>query len=424
MKRKMTMIDYRFYDTSSLLLKLDSLFGKDEPPFAISSITLNELEEIKTSGTKDADIKYAARKLLHILDEHRGEYDIHIYKEKMLEPIKEKDLPINNDMKILATAFDYDNIVHPDETIFVTNDLALKEIANLFFGDGCIESVDENYNDNYTGYIDIEYEDNELEYFYSHYRQESVLDILINQYLILRNHNKEIIDRLVWTEDGYRTVSFDSFDSRQFGSIKPIDIQQQFVADSLLHNKITMIKGPAGSGKTLLALGFLFNQLERHKIDKIIIFCNTVAARGSARLGFYPGSREEKLIDSQIGNLLISKLGDRIELERLIDEERIILLPMSDIRGYDTSGMRAGIYISEAQNLDINLMKLALQRIGDDSICIVDGDEKTQVDDILFAGANNGMRKMSQVFRGHNVYGEIQLKEIHRSEIGRIAENM
>lgn len=418
------MIDYRFYDTSSLLLKLDSLFGKDEPPFAISSITLNELEEIKTSGTKDADIKYAARKLLHILDEHRGEYDIHIYKEKMLEPIKEKDLPINNDMKILATAFDYDNIVHPDETIFVTNDLALKEIANLFFGDGCIESVDENYNDNYTGYIDIEYEDNELEYFYSHYRQESVLDILINQYLILRNHNKEIIDRLVWTEDGYRTVSFDSFDSRQFGSIKPIDIQQQFVADSLLHNKITMIKGPAGSGKTLLALGFLFNQLERHKIDKIIIFCNTVAARGSARLGFYPGSREEKLIDSQIGNLLISKLGDRIELERLIDEERIILLPMSDIRGYDTSGMRAGIYISEAQNLDINLMKLALQRIGDDSICIVDGDEKTQVDDILFAGANNGMRKMSQVFRGHNVYGEIQLKEIHRSEIGRIAENM
>lgn len=418
------MIDYRFYDTSSLLLKLDSLFGSNEPPFAISSITLNELEEIKTSGTKDADIKYAARKLLHILDEHHGEYDIHIYTEKMLEPIKEKDLPINNDMKILATAFDYDNTVHPDETIFVTNDLALKEIANLFFGDGCIESVDENNDDNYTGYIDKIYEDNELEYFYSHYRQESVLDILINQYLILRNHNQEIVDRLVWTEEGYRTISFESFDSRQFGLIKPIDIQQQCVADSLLHNKITMIKGPAGSGKTLLALGFLFNQLEKHKIDKIIVFCNTVAARGSARLGFYPGSREEKLIDSQIGNLLISKLGDRYELERLLEEEKIILLPMSDIRGYDTSGMRAGIYISEAQNLDINLLKLALQRIGEDSICIVDGDEKTQVDDLLFAGANNGMRKMSKVFRGHSIYGEVQLKEIHRSEIGRIAENM
>lgn len=419
------MIDYRFYDTSSLLLKLDSLFGSNEPPFAISSITLNELEEIKTSGNKDADIKYAARKLLHILDEHHGEYDIHIYKEQMLDPIKEKDLPINNDMKILATAFDYDNTVHPDETIFVTNDLALKGIANLFFGDGCIESVNEDTGDNYTGYVDITFKDNEeMEYFYSHYRQESVFDILTNQYVILREPNGSIIDRLVWTTDGYRTVNFESFDSRQFGSIKPIDIQQQCAADSLLHNKITMIKGPAGSGKTLLALGFLFNQLERHKLDKIIVFCNTIAARGSARLGFYPGSREEKLIDSQIGNLLISKLGSRYELERLLEEEKIILLPMSDIRGYDTSGMRAGIYISEAQNLDINLLKLALQRIGEDSICIVDGDEKTQVDDPLFAGANNGMRKMSKVFRGHNIYGEVQLKEIHRSEIGRIAENM
>jgi len=50
---------------------------------------------------------------------------------------------------------------------------------------------------------------------------------------------------------------------------------------------------------------------------------------------------------------------------------------LSDIRGYDTSGMRAGIYVSEAQNMDIYLMKLVLQRIGSDSICIIDGDCKT-----------------------------------------------
>jgi hypothetical protein len=43
-----------------------------------------------------------------------------------------------------------------------------------------------------------------------------------------------------------------------------------------------------------------------------------------------------------------------------MENETIVLLPMSDIRGYDTTGMRAGIYISEAQNLSIPLMKLAL----------------------------------------------------------------
>ena len=97
---------------------------------------------------------------------------------------------------------------------------------------------------------------------------------------------------------------------------------------------------------------------------------------------------------------------------------------MSDIRGYDTSGMCAGIYISEAQNLDISLMKLALQRIGEDGICIIDGDCKTQVDDINFAGSNNGMKRVSKVFKDHDIYGEIELRKIHRSRIARIAELM
>ncbi len=418
------MIDYKFYDTSSLLLKANNLF-EDNQHFAISSITLQELEDIKTSNNKDADIKYAARKLLHVLNEHMGKYDIHIFTEDMLKPIYEKKLTVTNDTRILATAIDYDNNIHPDETIFVTNDLSLKAIANLFFGDGIIESVEDTECNEYKGYIDITMNDEEMEYFYSNL-YENTLNALINQYIIIRNNEKNIVDKRVWDGTYYRNLNYDNFNSKELGNIKPIsgDPLQQFVADSFYHNKITMIKGPAGSGKSILSLGFLFQQLEKHKIDKIIIFCNTVAVKNSARLGFYPGSRLEKLLDSQIGNFLISKLGDRVEVERLIDENKLMLLPMSDIRGFDTTGMNAGIYLTEAQNLDISLMKLALQRIGEDSICIIDGDEKTQVDDIAFAGANNGMRRASKVFRNHNIYGEIELKRIYRSQIGEIAEQM
>jgi predicted ribonuclease YlaK len=121
-----------------------------------------------------------------------------------------------------------------------------------------------------------------------------------------------------------------------------------------------MVRGPAGSGKTYMSLGYLFYKLETCKIDKIIVFCNTVATKDSAKLGFYPGTRDEKLLDSQIGNLLASKLGSKLEVERLIQEEKLLLLPLSDIRGFDTSGMRAGVYISEAQNMSVSLMKLAL----------------------------------------------------------------
>ena len=142
------------------------------------------------------------------------------------------------------------------------------------------------------------------------------------------------------------------------------------------------------------------------------------------RLTVYPGTKDEKLLDSQIGNFLTSKIGGRIEVERLLNEEKIILLPFSDIRGYDTTGMRAGIYITEAQNLDTNLMKLALQRIGEDSICIIDGDNKAQVDLAEYSGLNNGMKRVSKVFRGQDIYGEVELKIIHRSRIAEIAEQI
>lgn len=412
----------KFYDTCSLILNKDNLFNTKER-FIISSITLDELENLKSSSKTDLDNKIAVRHLLHQLDEHIGDYEVCAFREAMLNPIHEEDLSVNNDMKILATAIFYSNNINSD-IIFITNDLSLKTIARLFFDDSQIESI--YIEDKYKGYTIKQFDnEQEMEYFYSNYLSSPVYEeILINEYLILKNPEGEIIDRLVRTDDGYRNVSFETFDSKQFGRIRPMDVQQQMAADSFTHNKLTMIRGKAGSGKSILALGYLFNQLEKGRIDKIIIFCNTVAAKGAAKLGYYPGSREEKLLDSQIGNFLSSKLGSRMELERLLDDERIVLLPMADIRGYDTTGMRAGVYITEAQNMDISLMKLALQRIGDDSICIIDGDDNTQVDDESFARNNNGMKRVSKIFRGHAIYGEMTLDQIHRSEIARIAENL
>ena len=108
----------------------------------------------------------------------------------------------------------------------------------------------------------------------------------------------------------------------------------------------------------------------------------------------------------------------------MIEQNKIQLLPLSDIRGFDTTGMSAGIYVTEAQNMDISLMKLALQRIGEDCVCIIDGDYNAQVDLIQYEGSRNGMRRMSEVFRGEDFYGEIELQNIYRSRIANIAELM
>ena len=410
----------KFYDTNALLLKMESLF---EEHFAISSVSLSELEKIKTSAGKDQNIKYSARRLLHLLDIHKGSYDVHIFNNNMLTPIANKALPFNDDLRILATAIDYDNTCHPDDTVFVTNDLSLKNIANLFFGEDSIESVSEDL-DPYTGYADVTLNDKQMEDFYSNLNN-NMFNLYTNQYLIVRDKDGQIVDKLCWTGEGYRPIGYYNFNSEQFGDIKPMrgDVYQAFVADSLVKNKITMIKGPAGSGKTMLSLGYLFHLLDRNKINKIVIFCNTIATQNSAKLGYLPGTRDEKLLDSQIGLMLISKIGDRLGVERLIDEGKLVLLPFSDIRGYETEA-KSGIYFSEAQNLDIVLIKLGLQRIDNDSICIIDGDSKAQVDDIAFSGHNNGMRRVSKVYRGEKIYGEVELKNIYRSEIARIAEGL
>ena len=416
---------YKFYDTCSLLLKVDNLWEEDTV-LVLSSITLEELENIKTAANKDPDVKFAARKLAHELDEHFGDgsYTIMIWNNDLMEDLVKAHLPVTNDSKIIICAKAYQALINPeDEYFFYTNDICCKHMAHLTL-DCPIRSHEEEKYD-YDGYLEVIMDDEEMADFYSH-PEENKYGLYINQYILVCDIDGEVVDRLCWTGNGYRHLTYNNFKSNHFGNVKPMkdDVYQALAADSFENNRITLVKGPAGTGKTYLSLGYLMHKLERGKIDKIIIFCNTVATKNSAKLGYYPGTRDEKLLDSQIGNMLSAKLGDRSVVEDMIRKEELVLLPLSDIRGYDTSGMCAGIYISEAQNLDIELMKLTLQRIGEDSICIIDGDYNAQVDDVHFAGSNNGMRRASKVYRGEDIYGEVTLKNIHRSRIARIAEKM
>ena len=416
---------YKFYDTCSLLLKVDNLWEEDTV-LVLSSITLEELENIKTAANKDPDVKFAARKLAHELDEHFGDgsYTVMIWNNDLMEDLVEAHLPVTNDSKIIICAKAYQALIDPeDEYFFYTNDICCKHMAHLTL-DCPIRSHEEEKYD-YDGYLEVTMDDEEMADFYSH-PEENKYGLYVNQYILVCDTEGEVVDRLCWTGNGYRHLTYNNFKSNHFGNVKPMkdDVYQALAADSFENNRITLVKGPAGTGKTYLSLGYLMHKLERGKIDKIIIFCNTVATKNSAKLGYYPGTRDEKLLDSQIGNMLSAKLGDRSVVEDMIRKEELILLPLSDIRGYDTSGMCAGIYISEAQNLDIELMKLTLQRIGEDSICIIDGDYNAQVDDVHFAGSNNGMRRASKVYRGEDIYGEVTLKNIHRSRIASIAEKM
>lgn len=382
-------------------------------------MTLQELESIKTSGKKDEEIKYKARKALHILDENPNRYHVVIVDKNILDIIEKHGLENTPDNQICACATTVPDVV------FITNDLACKTIGKWIFGLETESISDDKSEDDYTGYKEVILSEDEMAYFYEHI-QENIYGLLDNEYIVIRDQDKKIVDTLVWRNGEYQNLKFPTIKTEFFGSVKPLygDIYQQMALNSFSNNQITMIKGAAGTGKSYLAVGYMMWLLEKHKIDKIIIFANPTPTMNSAKIGFLPGTQLDKLVDSSIGNMLVGKLGDKYVIEQLVARNQLSILPMCDIRGFDTNGMNCAVYITEAQNLDISLMKLALQRIGEDSICIIDGDYNAQVDLIQYSGNNNGMKRMSKVFRGYDFYGEVELKNIYRSKIARVAEKM
>ena len=404
----------KFYDTCSLLLLQEDAFKEK---FLVSSITLSELESIKTSTTKDEEIKYAARHLLHLFNENEGKYEVIRYNTKYDEVITEAGLILNNDSRIIATAYWQGDI------IFNTADMACKEIAKSL-GLKTEYALSER-EDNYCGFKEFEMFDEELATFYSESLKDNIncYSLKENEYLLIKN-NGNIVDKYKWKDNHYEKIPYYVSNSDMFGKINPKDDYQQIALDSLNSNQITVLRGKAGSGKSYLAMGYLMSQLEHGKIDRIVIFANPVPVRGAAKLGFYPGDKDQKLLDSQIGNFLATKLGSITEVEKMISDGTLILVPCVDCRGMDLSGMNAGVYVTEAQNFSRDMMKLILQRVGEDSKVVIDGDDRTQVDLKDYAGSNNGLRALSKAFRGTEVYGEVTLNNIYRSRIAEIADNL
>ena len=403
----------KLYDTNALIDLYDKIFNEE---FYVSRISLRELENIKNSKNKDEETKYRARKLSKMFQEQS--YMYHTVCTEF-----DNDPHLGNDDKIIkAVKFLQDEGI---DVVFMTNDACCYNLAKaegLKVRSTGAESDDESY----LGFRELNLTEEELSEFYSckdAYMCKIHPEILQNEYFFIKAKD-EIVDIYRRVGNEAKRVLYPVFNSEFFGDVKPKDVYQRIAMDSMMNNQITIVRGPAGSGKSWLCMSYLFSLLEKGKIDKIIIFCNTVAVKNAAKLGFYPGDKNEKLLDSQVGNFLSSKLGSRIMVEKMIQEEKLVLVPVADARGYDTTGMNAGVYIQEAQNLDRELMKLLLQRLGEDTICLIDGDDTAQVDLDAYAGMNNGIKRAVEVFKGQDFFGTVQLQKVRRSRIAEVADGL
>lgn len=409
-----------FYDTCSLLQLTEKEIQNKK--IYISSVSIEELNNIKESNSKDESIKSKARYLNKIIRRYPEIFTILPYTYLERESIK-PIMPETNDIKIVVTAYHLQQQRPEAQVIFVTDD------NNCALFAGMLDLKVEYYqgeNEKYTGYKEIKMSETELASFYTEVYGQNInkYNLLTNEYLLILDENDTIIDQYLWDGKKYQEIKWNNFDSTWFGDTRPKDAYQRLAFDSINRNQLTVLRGRAGTGKSLIGLAYFFQELERENIDKIIMFVNPVATKDSCKFGFLPGSATEKILGSQIGKFLLTKIGDMSAIEKLIYDEKLVLIPVADCRGLDTSGLHAGIYITEAQNTTKDMMKLILQRVDDNSKIIIEGDDNTQVDMNTYAGNNNGLRRLSEVFKGENYYGEVTLKNCYRSKIADKADKM
>ncbi|MEX0595930.1 MAG: PhoH family protein, partial [Candidatus Paceibacterota bacterium] len=362
------MTKYYLPDTNVFL---NNISITDEYPIVVSSHVLRELEKIESNEDRYGNQSYKAREARRHIKSHKDKIHMNLkdYQWRMDDELDSG----YEDNRILQCCIDNDYGI-------ITFDGLLAEKA-LLHGIEVVDTEEFKPKDDYHGYKEVYMTQDEYTKFYQERLNLNEFDLLVNQYLVIRDDitGKEL-DALKYDGEYHISVRNKGFNTKLLGSFKPMDLPQSCVLDSFQHNQMTMVKGRPGSGKSLIALNYAIQQLERNKIDKLICFVNPVASRNSAKLGFYPGTRDEKILDSNIGSMLAGKFGDKFQVESMIANNQLLLLPFSDIRGFDTTGMNALVYIVEAQNLDIDLMKLAIQRVGDDSRLIIDGDYSAQVD--------------------------------------------
>lgn len=292
---------------------------------------------------------------------------------------------------------------------------------------GSQEDID--ISDEYTGYkIDylVQSECNDI---YNNL-DKNTYDLKVNEYLIIYDDmslegKDELLDIFKWTGSHLVSVQnpLNGFSSDAFGRFTPLDPFQAIAVDSVMSNKVTKISGKAGTGKSMITLESSWHLIERGEFDKLVVFANPTPTRNAVELGYYQGGKISKLLQSSVGAMLKSKFGDEIEVLKQIEFGKLDIMPFTDIRGYDTGDTKTIIWISEAQNLTSDLMKLALQRASDSAKVIIDGDYHQQVDMDIYA-TDSGMKRVSEVFVGEDIYGEVRLENIYRSETAKIADKM
>ena len=427
----MTPTGHRIYvlDTSVLLADPKSMTRFEEHEVVLPVVVILELE----SKRNHPELGWSARQALRQLEHWRVQHDTLMTSIPVNEQggtlrveINHQDLGSlppalagdTNDHRILAVARNL--AAAGNRVTVVTKDLPLRLKASIVGLDADEYRNELAREDSWTGMVDLECDGALIDELFDHgsVDDERARDLPCHCGVVLHAGSQSAIAR-VHPDKSLHLVRRDG----QLFDVRGRSAEQRIAIDLLSDPSVGIVSlgGPAGTGKSVLALAAGLEAVLEQRSHKRVLVFRPLYAVGGQELGYLPGSEFEKMSPWMAAVLdgLESITGPEI-IDEVVHRGLLEVLPLTHIRGRSLHD--SFVIVDEAQSLERNVLLTVLSRVGQNSRVVLTHDVAQR--DNLRVGRHDGIASVIESLKDHQLFAHMTLVRSERSAIAALVSDV